>query len=197
MKTTRKIAALILSLVIAFSMAIPSFATLSVSPRNIRKDHITYVNKEFILYTQADGSVSYKSSDENLAKVDSDGKVTVLAPGECTITITNEATNETEDYDFTIRAGGITGISYATIYYGTTRNLNYNGKEGLIYESSNPRIASVDSEGNVKSNGIGTCVINITDPETGAHDYCEVRVELIWWEFWNNIIYFIKNLLIL
>lgn len=63
--------------------------------------------------------------------------------------------------------------------------------DDVTFVSSDERIASVDENGLVTSNGVGSC----TNNETGETDECEIHVELLWWKFFENIIYFLRNLM--
>ena len=197
----KKFLSIALALIIACSAAIPSFAYLSIEAAGIRKDHVAFTGDEFIVYgfTIEDVHAShintaFESSNEKVATVDYNGNVTVLSAGDCTITVTNTKTGETEDYTFEAKNGGILGISYTTIYYGGSSNININKEKGLVYSSSNEKVATVDENGIVTSKGKGTCFISAYDPVSGATDVCEVHVKLLWWEFFNNLIYFIRNL---
>lgn len=87
---------------------------------------------------------------------------------------------------------------YMTVYYGHTaqlcidRNLTI---DDVTFVSSDERIVSVDENGLVSSNGIGSCTITCTNNETGESDECEIHVELLWWKLFENIIYFFRNLM--
>jgi len=88
----------------------------------------TYGDKEAI-YNEAyndseDGSeLTYSSSNENVATVDKDGKVTIIGAGETTITATAAATDKyletTESFKLTIKKASLTIMANdAEIYYG-------------------------------------------------------------------------------
>ena len=87
---------------------------------------------------------------------------------------------------------------YMTVYYGHTaqlcidRNLTM---DDVTFVSSDEKIASVDENGLVTTNGIGNCTITCTNNETGESDECEIHVELLWWKVIENIIYFFRNLM--
>ena len=87
---------------------------------------------------------------------------------------------------------------YMTVYYGHTaqlcidRNLTM---DDVTFVSSDEKIASVDENGLVTSNGVGNCTITCTNKETGESDECEIHVELLWWKLFENIIYFFRNLM--
>lgn len=87
---------------------------------------------------------------------------------------------------------------YMTVYYGHTAQLCIDKNltvDDVTFVSSDERIASVDENGLVTSNGIGSCTITCTNNETGESDECEIHVELLWWKLFENIIYFFRNLM--
>lgn len=87
---------------------------------------------------------------------------------------------------------------YMTVYYGHTAQLCIDKNltvDDVTFVSSDERIASVDENGLVTSNGVGSCTINCTNNETGESDECEIHVELLWWKLFENIIYFFRNLM--
>ena len=87
---------------------------------------------------------------------------------------------------------------YMTVYYGHTAQLCIDKNltvDDVTFVSSDERIASVDENGLVTSNGIGICTITCTNNETGESDECEIHVELLWWKVIENIIYFFRNLM--
>lgn len=87
---------------------------------------------------------------------------------------------------------------YMTVYYGHTAQLCIDKNltmDDVTFISSDERIASVDENGLVRSNGVGECVITCTNNETGESDECEIHVELLWWKVIENIIYFFRNLM--
>ena len=84
---------------------------------------------------------------------------------------------------------------YMTVYYGHTAQLCIDKNltvDDVTFVSSDERIASVDENGLVTSNGVGSCTITCTNNETGES---EIHVELLWWKLFENIIYFFRNLM--
>lgn len=87
---------------------------------------------------------------------------------------------------------------YMTVYYGHTAQLCIDKNltvDDVSFVSSDERIASVDENGLVTTNGIGSCTITCTNNETGESDECEIHIELLWWKLFENIIYFFRNLM--
>ena len=85
---------------------------------------------------------------------------------------------------------------YMTLYYGNSAELIvYTNSDDVYFTSSDERVATVDENGVVTSKGIGECVITAGVNGTDIKEECTVKVELLWWEVFRNIIYFVKNLL--
>ena len=84
---------------------------------------------------------------------------------------------------------------YMTIYYGNSEQLTvYTNSDDVYFTSSDERVATVDENGVVTSKGIGECVITAGVEGTDIKEECTIRVELLWWEFFNNFVTFIQNL---
>ena len=85
---------------------------------------------------------------------------------------------------------------YMTLYYGNSAELIvYTSSDDVYFTSSDERVATVDENGVVTSKGIGECVITAGVNGTDIKEECTVKIELLWWEVFRNIIYFAKNLL--
>ena len=137
--------------------------------------------------TTTDKSVTWISSNEAIATVDANGKVTAMAVGKTTITVTaasgvsakcaitvvetpaggiiidKDALGITGD-NLEMRVGDVKAIK-VTVTPETTTD------KSVTYESSNPTVASVDENGNVTALSLGTSAITITaksNPEVKA-----------------------------
>ena len=85
---------------------------------------------------------------------------------------------------------------YMTLYYGNSAELIvYTDSDDVYFTSSDERVATVDENGVVTSKGIGECVITAGVNGTDIKEECSVKVELLWWKVFRNIIYFVKTLL--
>ncbi len=128
-------------------------------------------------------TATWTSDDETVATVDSSGKVTAKAPGIALITAT---------------ANGISDTCTVTVIEKTVTliSLNYGKKEMYLndvfaltaivepddatdatvtWDSSDYKVATVNSSGIVTAKGIGTCTI--TASAGGKSDTCSVKVE--------------------
>jgi immune inhibitor A len=133
----------------------------------------TVANTITIKNEYADGKITYKSSDTNIATVDAKGNVKGIADGTATITATYTYQNGktvTATYKVTvklpvpvinvakaeIKTDGSANVSNAV----TITNEYADGK--ITYKSSNTAIATVDSKGSIKGVANGTAKITVT-----------------------------------
>lgn len=130
-------------------------------------------------------NVTWSSSDDTIATVDSNGLVTAISLGEAVITVTTEdggytatcdvncgvrVTAITLDYnELYLRTGGTKTIT-ATIYPENATNKN------VTWESSRPSVASVDENGVVNGLSEGVAVITVTTEDGGYTAACEMNI---------------------
>ena len=128
-----------------------------------------------------DKSVVWESSDKSIATVSSSGKVKGVKYGTATITCTSVATGLSATCqvtvgkvvinipEFTLRRTR-TATLVATVYPTTLSD------KSVTWESSDPEIATVTSEGKVKGVKAGTATITCTSVATGLSGTCVVTV---------------------
>ena len=124
--------------------------------------------------TQANKKVAWSSSNGNIAKVDSKGRVTPVSNGTCKIiATTTDGTNKTASCDVTVDVKFVTGISFDFNSYTITNvnqtpvfrpNITPSDAEdkNVRWSSSNTKVATVSSSGVIKAAGNGTCKITAT-----------------------------------
>ena len=124
--------------------------------------------------TQANKKVAWSSSNGNIAKVDSKGRVTPVSNGTCKIiATTTDGTNKTASCDVTVDVKFVTGISFDFNSYTITKvnqtpvfrpNITPSDAEdkNVRWSSSNTKVATVSSSGVIKAAGNGTCKITAT-----------------------------------
>ncbi len=118
----------------------------------------------------AGASVSWSSSDENVATVDSTGKVTFIGAGSVTITATaTDTSNLTKDasVDFTVSPFTINNKSTINTSQSEGNELQLSANASATWSSDNTSVATVES-GNVTFVGNGT--VTITATHGGATD---------------------------
>ena len=120
--------------------------------------------------TNSDGKISYTSSDESVAKVDANGKVSLLSIGTCEITAhvaagKNYAAKSTSYtlHVLNLKKQTIQGKNSINCSYGDIFNLGVmcEGNAELKYLSDDKRIASVSNTGQVTARGVGTTNLHV------------------------------------
>ena len=133
-------------------------------------------------------SVTWKSSNEAVAIVDANGKVTAVAVGEATITATTaDGSNKSATCKVTVTSTLATSITLdyteyemveksefqltATILLESTTN------KGVVWSSSDMWIASVDANGLVRAYSVGEAIITATTVDgSNLSASCKVTV---------------------
>ncbi len=136
-----------------------------------------------------DHSVTWSSSDESVATVDSTGKVTAVAVGKAIITATaNDSSGLTVTCEITVEKDQLTSItisqSEATLLEGKTITLTVTTApeiatdHSVTWSSSDESVATVSSRGRVKAIAAGKATITVTANDgSGLTATCEVTVE--------------------
>ena len=132
--------------------------------------------------------VTWKSSNENVAKVNGKGVITGVGPGTCTITVSTY-NNITASKEITVSAN-IIPVDKITINGSTTINMKVGGTKYLLYtispsnasnkkvtyKSSNPSVVYVDSNGIMAGVGVGSAIVTITTQDGGKTAVANVTV---------------------
>ncbi len=130
--------------------------------------------------------ITWTSSDESIAVIDKDGKISAAGPGKVTFTASLDAYNKKSTASLDIRqpvSGLFMPTSTITLYMGGTGRLisprilpeNASNKE-IIWKSKNNKIARVDENGRVKPVGVGMTEIIATTEDGGFEAKCFVNV---------------------
>ena len=132
--------------------------------------------------------VTWKSDKPEIATVDANGKVTGVAAGEATITVTTEdggktATCKVTVSDTEIKVTGVTLNKAAlTLNIGANETLTATvapadaTNQKVTWESDKPEIASVDANGKVTGVKAGEATITVTTEDGGKTATCKVSV---------------------
>lgn len=117
-------------------------------------------------------NVTWKSSNDAVATVDSHGKVTGIRSGYAEITVTTEDKGFTATCVVQVKSVAVTGVSLdkenASLSIGETLTLKATvapenaSNKNVNWKSDNTDVASVDNRGNVTAKAEGTAVITVT-----------------------------------
>ena len=136
-----------------------------------------------------DKSVTWSSSDTNVATVSSSGMITAKAVGTATITVTTtdggkkatcaltvnpiSVTGVTLDQTSLVLVEGETGTLVATVAPANATN------KSVTWSSNKPSVATVSSSGVVTAVSVGTATITVTTSDGGKKATCTVTVNPI------------------
>ena len=149
----------------------------------------TFANTATVQLDSASAKITYSSSNKDIATVDeSTGKVTIHKAGEVTITATAAATGNVNKgeatYKLTIgRANPTLTFANSTVSVKTTdtvsNTLTTVPKDLTVtYTSSDPKVATVDGNGNVTLVGEGTATITATFEGNDCYNEAETSYTL-------------------
>ncbi len=134
----------------------------------------------------ANKDVTWTSSNTNIARVTSNGKVRPGSTnGSCTITATTtDGTNKKATCNVVVRRAtymNLNKLQY-TFYSQNPLKLSVTispvgASKDVRWSSSDSRIATVDENGNVKPRRVGTCTIWATHKDKGYNVACKITVD--------------------
>lgn len=133
--------------------------------------------------------VTWKSSDSDVADVDQNGLVGALKEGTAIITVTTEDGNKKAHCVVTVKANTVAVISVSlnkhslSLYVGGKETLNATitpadaTNKAVVWSSSDPSVAEVNSNGEITAKSAGTTTITVTTEDGNKKDSCKVTVE--------------------
>ena len=179
----RRIISLFLALVMIMTgvIMLPVISVSAANPKTVTISGGTTVAKgqsirlaATVSPADADQEVTWKSSDERIAKVSSKGKVTGIKAGTVKITATSKTDNSVKDsVKITVLAKAVRTIKISA----PTTTLDLNGKKTVTlkakaspssalqeftWKSNNEKVAQVSSKGKVTAASVGTAKITAT-----------------------------------
>lgn len=133
-----------------------------------------------------DKKIAWKSSDDNIAKIDSGGNITAQNPGKAILTAMLYSQKKSATATLSVRQP-VTGIfmptSTITLYTGGEGRLLQTEifpknatNQNITWKSKNTKIARVDENGRVKPVGVGMTEITATTEDGGFEAKCFVNV---------------------
>lgn len=133
-----------------------------------------------------DKTVTWSSSNTDVATVDEKGVVTGVAAGEATITA--KAGNKTATCKVSVNVIHVTGVTLdetsTTVYVGKTKTLVATVSpedatdKSVTWASSNTDVATVDQSGKITAIAEGEAVITVTTKDKGLKATCDVSVKV-------------------
>ena len=133
--------------------------------------------------------VTWSSDKTEIATVGGAGKVTAVKPGEATVTVTTEDGGKTATCKVTVKAKAVpvTGVDVkpwsVTIGANGTTKLTCTvapsnaTNRNVRWESDNPSVATVDSDGNVRAVSAGVAKVSAVTEDGGFRSGCTVTVK--------------------
>ncbi len=133
--------------------------------------------------------VTWSSDKTEIATVDGAGKVTAVKPGEAVVTVTTEDGGKTATCKVTVKAKvvPVTGVNVkpwsVTIGANGTTKLTCTvapsnaTNRNVRWESDNPSVATVDSDGNVRAVSAGVAKVSAVTEDGGFRSGCTVTVK--------------------
>ena len=133
--------------------------------------------------------VTWSSDKTEIATVDGAGKVTAVKPGEAVVTVTTEDGGKTASCKVTVKAKTVpvTGVDVkpwsVTIGANGTTKLTCTvapsnaTNRNVRWESDNPSVATVDSDGNVRAVSAGVAKVSAVTEDGGFRSGCTVTVK--------------------
>lgn len=133
--------------------------------------------------------VAWSSDKTDVATVDGAGKVTAVKPGEAVVTVTTEDGGKTATCKVTVKAKvvPVTGVDVkpwsVTIGANGTTKLTCTvapsnaTNRNVRWESDNPSVATVDSDGNVRAVSAGVAKVSAVTEDGGFRSGCTVTVK--------------------
>ena len=133
-----------------------------------------------------DKKITWKSSDDNIANIDSGGNITAQNPGKAILTAMLYSQKKSATATLSVRQP-VTGIfmptSTITLYTGGEGRLLQTEifpknatNQNITWKSKNTKIARVDENGRVKPVGVGMTEITATTEDGGFEAKCFVNV---------------------
>ena len=129
----------------------------------------------------ANPDLFWESSDTTVVTVDQNGRITAVGPGTATITVTldgnvaistatvivlvTDITLDIDEYTLFIQ-----GNNHDSVRPNVVLRPDAPCNTTLIWTTSNPAVATVDSNGVIRAVGAGTAIIRATAPGSATHD---------------------------
>ncbi|ANM47024.1 major tail protein [Staphylococcus phage vB_SauS_IMEP5] len=179
---------------------VPSFKTKPIAVTGVTLDKSTLSLEEGATgnlvatvapSTATDKTVTFASSDKEIATVDNTGKVTAVKEGNADITVTTKDGSKTAKCTLTVTAKtiAVTGVTIepktASVDVDATTKLNSTvapstaTNKSVSYKSSDEAVATVSSNGTVTGVAKGEATITVTTKDGSKTDTAKVTVNAV------------------
>ena len=161
---------------------------ITVGTLPVEVEKISFVNNSYKMYEKntlkfdvnitpsnaTDKSLTWKSSDESIATVDNEGNVTTLKPGDVTITVTT-SNGKKASFELNVSQKEITTLFITdypnTLYIGETGKIETSiypktATEDVKYKTSDSKVLTIDSKGNIKALKEGKVKVTVSSKKT-------------------------------
>lgn len=159
--------------------------TLSPKSNNLEVGGTRTINAT-IEPSTAKQDVAFESSDDEVATVDSSGKVEAIAEGEATITATAEGQSDTASVNVTEPVVEVDTVELSpsdvsleveeTEQLEATVSPSNADNKSVTYSTSDDEVATVDGDGLVTALSEGSATITVTTDDGGHEDTSEITV---------------------
>ncbi|MBO4537332.1 MAG: Ig-like domain-containing protein [Erysipelotrichaceae bacterium] len=152
---------------------------LNTDSIRLRKGNTYLINASAMPRNAGNRKLVYESDNTNVAVVNSEGKVTALAYGDCTVTV-----RSCDGSDVIARLTVVVSNSrvsvdnnVAVVMVGRNYNIRYSSSsDDIVFSSSNENIATVDEKGTITGVSEGKCVVMVADKHKSAYSMITVAV---------------------
>ena len=165
----------------------PESITLNKKTITVQKGKSVKLTATVLPETAKNKNVLWSSADKKIATVDAKGTIKAVKVGETTITATTEDGGLKAVCKVTVTAPSVSGVtldkSTLTLKRGESAKLTATvkptdaGNKSVTWTSSNKKVATVDSKGNIKTLKVGTANITVKTADGGFTAVCKLTVE--------------------
>ena len=165
----------------------PESITLNKKTITVKKGKSVKLTATVLPETAKNKNVLWSSADKKIATVDAKGTIKAIKVGETTITATTEDGGLKAVCKVTVTAPSVSGVtldkSTLTLKRGESAKLTATvkptdaGNKSVTWTSSNKKVATVDSKGNIKTLKVGTANITVKTADGGFTAVCKLTVE--------------------